>query len=227
MKENLVIVEGFDDKNFIEALLIKLIKEKEIPPNKFAVHAISIRGGKAEFASENAIKTLLTKFATQDPNQSWPKNVLLICDADFRETKEPLCGFKKTQIFLDGLVTNFNKLVMYPNTNFDFFVLPDNKKDGNLESLFLQCATKKITKKSSCVDDYLKCLDEKRIEGEKSLKDPSIHKKDKLRSQLLILAIGIQKNLRQVGEVAAEKHGYWNLDHQSLEPLKTFLKKFT
>ena len=85
-----------------------------------------------------------------------------------------------------------------------------------MDSLFLQCATKKITEKSSCVDDYLKCL------GAKT----SINKKDKLRSQLLISAIGIQKGFTKVGDVVDKKHDYWNLDHKSLEPLKKFLKKF-
>jgi hypothetical protein len=58
----------------------------------------------------------------------------------------------------------------FKNREIDFFILPDNKNDGNLDSLFLQCATKKITEKSSCVDDYLKCLGAK----------PSINKKDKV-----------------------------------------------
>ncbi len=224
MKKNLIIVEGSSDKKFFKALLVK-----EDLINKFAVEKITEGGGKTEFKFNN-IKALLNQFANKDPNQNFPDNVLLICDADFEKTRKPLCGFKENKTFLDNLVTNFNNLVedesskekkrKYPNTDFHFFILPNNKDDGNLESLFLQCATKKITEKSSCVDGYLECLDEN------FLKSLSINKADKLRSQLLVLAIGIQKGFGDVGDVADEKAGYWNLDHKALEPLKKFLKKF-
>jgi hypothetical protein len=209
-KEIGIIVEGESDKKFT----FEICKKVGLDETRFQIEKISPRGGKTDFFGKEHEFTIKNIKNLIDKTSENPKKILLICDADFKENKKSYDGFQKTKNTLNPLISKLKK--EFKNREIDFFILPDNKNDGNLDSLFLQCATKKITEKSSCVDDYLKCLGAK----------PSINKKDKLRSQLLISAIGIQKGFNNVGVVADEKAGYWNLDHKALEPLKKFLKKF-
>lgn len=209
-KEIGIIVEGESDKKFI----FEICKKVGLDEARFQIEKISPRGGKTDFFGKEFEFTIKNIKNLIDKTSENPKKILLICDADFKENKKSYDGFQKTKNTLNPVISKLKK--EFKNRKIDFFILPDNKNDGNLDSLFLQCATKKITEKSSCVDDYLKCLGVK----------PLINKKDKLRSQLLISAIGIQKGFKNIGDVADKKHGYWNLDHQSLEPLKKFLEKF-
>lgn len=209
-KEIGIIVEGESDKKFI----FEICKKIGLSETKFQIEKISPRGGKTDFFGKEFEFTTKNIKNLIDKTSENPKKILLICDADFKENKKSYDGFQKTKNTLNPVISKLKK--EFKNREIDFFILPDNKNDGNLDSLFLQCATKKITEKSSCVDDYLKCLGE----------NPSINKKDKLRSQLLISAIGNQKSFNNVGDVADEKDGYWNFDHKHLEPLKKFLKKF-
>ena len=209
-KEIGIIVEGESDKKFI----FEICKKVGLDETKFQIEKISTRGGKTDFFGKEHEFTIKNIKNLIDKTSENPKKILLICDADFKENKKSYDGFQKTKNTLNPVISKLKK--EFKNRKIDFFILPNNKNDGNLDSLFLQCADKKITEKSRCVDDYLKCLGE----------NPSINKKDKLCSQLLISAIGNQKGFNNVGDVAAEKHGYWNLDHQSLKPLKKFLEKF-
>ena len=209
-KEIGIIVEGESDKKFI----FEICKKVGLDEARFQIEKISPRGGKTDFFGKEFEFTTKNIKNLIDKTSENPKKILLICDADFEENKKSYDGFQKTKNTLNPVISKLKN--QFKNREIDFFILPDNKNDGNLDSLFLQCATKKITEKSSCVDDYLKCLGVK----------PLINKKDKLRSQLLISAIGIQKGFKNIGDVADKKHDYWNLDHKSLEPLKKFLKKF-
>ena len=151
-----------------------------------------------------------------DDFEGMPTNVLFICDADFQESNEEYTGFAKTQAALKKLIQSPNIKQKYPETKFDFFILPNNQDDGNLDTLFMRCAVKKITEKIECAANYLKCLCE----------EPTVNKRDKLLAQLLILGIGQKNNLKNVGEVADRKIGYWDFSHKSLDPLKKFLKQF-
>lgn len=197
----------------LESLLAKFLKN-------FKVEKITNRGGKNEF-SVVAIKTLLNKFVEEDPNKKSPDNVLLICDADFVESNETLSGFAKTESFLQKMIEDLKKdesfLSRYKNVKFSFFILPNHKDDGNLDSLFLDCAASEIIGKIECVDRYLHdCLEQK----------PAINKLDKLRSQLLIS--GFKHKITDIGDVFG-KNGYWNLNIKKDDPLlalKEFLKKF-
>ncbi len=206
-KEIGIVVEGENDREFIFRLCEKLGLAN------FEVKKVSGRGGKTDFFGKQNNFNIDKISALVDKTSENPKNLLLICDADFTENKKSYDGFQNTKSTLQPIVSRLKK--KFKNKEISFFILPNNKDDGNLDSLFLECANSKVTKKLNCVDDYLKCLGEK----------PSINKKDKLYAQLLISATGHQKDYKNVGDVADEKAGYWNFDHKSLDPLKKFLNK--
>ena len=213
-KEIGIIVEGESDKKFI----FEICKKVGLDETKFQIEKISTRGGKTDFFGKEHEFTIKNIKNLIDKTSENPKKILLICDADFKENKKSYDGFQKTKNTLNPVISKLEK--EFKNRKIDFFILPNNKNDGNLDSLFLQCATKRITEKSSCVDSYLKCLEKNFLEN------LSINKKDKLYSQLLISAIGIKENFKNVGDVADEKDGYWNFNCESLEPLKKFLLDF-
>jgi hypothetical protein len=214
-KEIGIIVEGESDKK----LIFEICKKVGLDEARFQIEKISPRGGKTDFfGKEFEFNVKNIKNLINPPIAENLKKILLICDADFKENGKSHDGFQKTKNTLNPLISKLKK--EFKNIEIDFFILPNNKNDCNLDSLFLQCATKRITEKSNCVDSYLKCLEKNFLEN------LSINKKDKLYSQLLISAIGIKENFKNVGDVADEKDGYWNFDCESLEPLKKFLLDF-
>lgn len=211
-KKILIVVEGGDDKSFFKAF-----PSIDITSGNFEIVAIKEpRGGKSNFFNIKEIEARINASFKGNDFEGMPTNVLFICDADFKESGETYSGFTKTQDSLKNLIKNPDIKAKYPKTKFDFFILPNNKDDGNLDTLFMRCAAKKITKKTECAENYLKCLGE----------EPSSNKQDKLLAQLLILGIGHKNDLKNVGEVADQKIGYWDFSHKSLTPLKNFLKKF-
>jgi hypothetical protein len=208
----LIVVEGSDDKRFFKSLL-----SIDIASGNFDIAEIKEpRGGKSNFFNIKDIEVIINASFKGNDFEGMPSNVLFICDADFGESGEKYSGFTETQTYLKDLIENSDIKTKYPKTKFDFFILPNNKDDGNLDTLFMRCAAEKITKKTECAKNYLKCLGE----------EPSSNKQDKLLAQLLILGIGHKKGLKNVGEVADQKIGYWDFSHKSITPLKNFLKKF-
>ncbi len=202
-KKTLIIVEGESDKKFFTELCAHSSVELE----DFQIEKISVRGGKAEFFDTKKINAFFDKVSNN------PQNVLLFCDADYAQSEEKYSGFNKTRSSLNVVRTKLRKK---SGRNVEFFILPNHRDDGNLESLFLQCATSEVTKKVGCVESYLKCLGQ----------EPSINKIEKLRAQLLIS--GMKHKIADVGDVVG-KNGYWNLNIKKDDPLlalKEFLKKF-
>lgn len=214
-----IIVEGESDKKFITALC------KHLGIENFQVEKISERGGKTDFFGKEWSFTTANIERLIAKEKINPKTIILICDADFKENGKSHDGYKKTKSTLQPIVSKLQK--EYKNRTIDFFIIPNDEDDGNLDSLFLQSATSSIKRNLRCLDrenSYLECLGI----------DPSINKKDKLKARLLVSAIGWQKELSNVGD-AAEVGGYWDFGRKEnfekepnhpLNSLKEFLLKF-
>ena len=90
-------------------------------------------------------------------------------------------------------------------------ILPGQGESGMLETLL--CKTFKNTPEHDCIDAFFSCVEEKRP----NLK---ISRPDKARARVFLATK--EKPYSSVG--VAAKEGYWNLDHEALEPARRFLK---
>jgi hypothetical protein len=210
-----ILVEGESDKNFLS----KICSLPEVSLKDVQIEKITPRGGKTGFFGKENFYEITQIERWIDKNRC-PKKIILICDAYFKENGKSHDGFKKTKSTLQPIISKLCK--KYKNVKFDIFIFPNNKDDGNLDSLFLQCATKKIKEKFCCIDGdekkktvgYLECVGV----------EPSVNKIDKLRAELLLSAIGLKDGIKNVGD-AAKANGYWDFKHNALEELKKFLLK--
>lgn len=102
----------------------------------------------------------------------------------------------------------------------DLFLFPDNKSDGDFETLLLQIAHKdKHQRFFDCFSDYEKCLGEDYV-------TPNL--KGKLHTYISSMLMSKTKRDRLgKGEWQFENPEYWNLASTVLEPLKSALKSST
>ena len=90
-------------------------------------------------------------------------------------------------------------------------ILPNENRAGMLETLLNE--TLRGDKVQDCIDTFFRCVEEHR--------GKPVHRPHKARAQAY-LATKRDPHL-SVGDAALR--GYWNLDHQALEPLRTFLNE--
>lgn len=211
--KKLIITEGNDDQKFFEGLLdflrIRDVEVASVNPKQ--------RGSKVNIFTISDIKQHITS-----KTEEFPSKILITCDADFEADGGKLGGFKKTKEeskkILNGLKSS------YKNTGdkkIKFFILPNNEKDGNLESLFLESLSLSPVV-TDCVNSYHSCLSHQNI----SLKTNS-----KTKAMSLLAAIG-GGDVYKVGYAAFDNNtksyrtDYWNFQSPALESLRTILQDF-
>ena len=211
----LLIAEGNNDLKFFEAFIKKI---KDLPDNNFAFTIPKDKNGNDSGGKHNLLNDKYISSALKLSDYSKITKILLICDADFKETKgNEYDGFTKTQTKLENIIKKLEK--EFSNKTFGYFIMPDNKNDGYLENLFLDSANDKITKIISCADQYIKCSKEK-IDS---------HKENKIKAELIVKIIGHKDtNIYTVGDAAKSKNKetYWNFESKALNPLRDFLIDF-
>lgn len=136
----------------------------------------------------------------------------------FREFTD--AGYKNLVIF--DADSNFskrkiamNKKKIQLNIQFELFLFPNDKEGGALESLLLKICNPNHQNIFTCLNKYKDCL--------KVSNKEYIYPDDKGEVFAFLEALGkeTKDNKRNfLDEVV------WDLDHQYLNPLKTFLKKF-
>lgn len=212
--KKLIITEGKDDQKFFIGLLsyLKITDVEVVSVNEKA------RGGKANiFTIDDVQKDVTGK------TEELASKILITCDADFVEQGGVYGGFEKTKTASEEILKNLRISEDNANKVFEFFIIPNNKSDGNLESLYLDCLFLDPSA-LRCVEDYLDCLSSGKI---------PLKKNSKIKALSLLAPIGSNEGIYKVGFAALldeknKKHreGYWNFESSALKPLTEFLKNF-
>jgi hypothetical protein len=211
--KKLIIAEGQDDKKFFLGLLdyLKILDVEVVAIKEKG------RGSKTDILNVNSIQLdIASKIGEKQAK------ILITCDADFKEQKGNFDGFKKTQEALSRLIIDLKNNEFNSNKEFDFFTIPTNEIDRNLESLFLDCMA--IDKKTlGCLENYFSCLSKK-------FSFKNNNPKTKVFS--LLAPIGSNDEVYKAGYAAYDektkkyREGYWNFESESLNKIKETLEKF-
>jgi len=90
-------------------------------------------------------------------------------------------------------------------------ILPGQARPGMLETFL--CETFADGPEKSCIDAFFRCVQE-------CCPDSDVHNPDKARARAFLAT---KRDSHPSVGIAARK-GYWNLDHEALEPVRRFLK---
>jgi len=199
LKENLIIVEGNDDKKFIEAYL------ESLDITSIQAHSI---GGK-----DNKLQSVGGHIA-QLFNRG--RKVAMIFDANSNYEKSKKNTEKRLKEDIEERIKKeVDKSIRGGRSiveMVDIFLFPNNEGNGSLENLL-----EELTKHKNiicCFREYKKC-----IEG---LGYPPPDKKAKIYAYQL--ALGEKgKKAKEADEFKSEN---WDFEHKEVQPLKKFLTKF-
>jgi hypothetical protein len=203
-----IFVEGIADQKFIQDIVkawynTKLTlggyqKDKTVQGQIFSV------GGKGVFKNEDKMKVLDTIFKTN--RISGVKN-LFIFDADEFITES-------------GNFKEYSKL--HP---IEYFLLPDNQSDGDLETLLVQIINQENKVIFDCWEGYENCLKtSKRKDG--IFTTPASKTKIYAYLEALLGESDSQKKKIKEAERNYQDTNHWDLNAPVLTNLKTFLDQY-
>ena len=144
------------------------------------------------------------------------EQIILLTDAD---TKEKGVGFAKRKAEIDNGM-NAHSL------SFPYFIYPNNQDDGDIENLMESTARRNLHPTFfDCFEDYEKC-----VSGAKDANGNPLYNTPNLKGKLhtYISSQQLSKNQRDKlgsGNWLFKNENYWNLNAETLEPLKNFLKQ--
>jgi len=212
MSKYLFLVEGKADATFLRDCLIqlytKIVIEKETKKEKILrlnndLIKIQIAGG----------YTAITGNFKVNIRESYDSKyeILIIQDADNSEKENG--GVEKRNIYLE----KFKKEM---GISFETFLFPNNKEDGNLETLLLQIVNKeKFDKAMDCFQKYANCVKE-------------ITYNDDFRTELLADKSRIFCYFRTYNGIKNAKEenrifdsDYWNFSSEYIKPFESFLER--
>ena len=209
----LIIIEsgkkGSNEYNFLKTFIKEIIK-KDIDDIDF----LSVNGWTN--LTENAIEKNIRK------NQLEETKVIIIFDAD--DPSKDNGGFKnrKNEIEnkIEKIIKKFNHEIDYP-----LFLFPNNKDDGDFETLLENIINKDHQQLLDCFGEYEGCIEQcKQYKQYKQYNTPN--RKTKMYAYITSFKHN-EKNLKEVkkGNWFFNNKKYWNLDAPYLFPLKDFLEK--
>jgi len=212
-----IFVEGVADQKFlIDYIKSQYNKDLKVGSldknNKFQNGDIINLGGKDKlFSNITVLRPILQINSAQNI-----KNIIIL-DADDKKNGG---GFEIRKTELENLKIN-EKL------DFEYFLLPNNQANGDLEDLLTNIINPINQPIFNCWADYEKCLINNKIEGrELPLTTPA--KKTKIYAYLEALLGETKKEKDKIKEANREyqKAEYWSLSNNYLLPLKIFFDKF-
>lgn len=189
-----ILVEGDDDKIFISYLLEHVLEYKK------SLYEINIHG------SHNIKKEIATNI--RDALSMNFDNFIIINDADnsFLSRKKELEDKMKKES-IQG----------------EIFLFPNNKNNGCLEDLLLNCIPKEQEGIPNCFDCFINCLEELEKKGHK-VSLPAI--KSKIYTYAEVQIFDNDKYKRKTdGSYFYRKHELWNFESEAINPLLSFLKE--
>jgi hypothetical protein len=220
--QNLFIVEGSTDKNFMKQFIKLFIAEEKlnISDNFFVVEKIVADGGKSHFFNKG-VENIKKHIETNCDEENLPKTFLIV-DADWEihhQEYQP-AGYSmvssaleklKNQIKDDDFIRSHHAFKKF---EIDYFIMPFNKEThqyGELETLFINALKPKYKIKLECIDILENCLKQKSPDL-----NPQSLLKDKTRMEILL------KSYDKTMDKAIEWIDY---ESDNLQDLKDFLQK--
>ena len=204
---------------FIEA------KDKKTPECEFLkaiLNKLGVSSGEYEIITTNGYTNLMDSVDASNINvlrantDAGGKN-LVIFDADSEKNDG---GFAKRREYL---LTRRDKLGLA----FDLFLWPDNQHDGDVEILMESIARKDLYPEVfECFEKYEHCISQrKNDQGEPYYVTPN--RKNKLHTFFTSLPISNSKK-RKTGQGAWlwDEADIWDIDAESLNPIKEFLSNY-
>ena len=224
-KQNLFIVEGSTDKNFMKQFIKLFIAQERlnITPDCYDVEIIDEekQGGKNHFFNNKGVNNIVKNIKEYSDDVNLPKTFLIV-DADWEayHKKDQPAGYSNVFKELEKLqdqIKNHNFIknhYAFKQFEIDHFIMPFNKDTqeyGALETLFINALKPEYQNKLNCLDNLENCLKQKSPK-------PNIqsHHKDKMRMEILLKSYN-HKTLAKAIE-------WIDYDSEILQDLKDFLR---
>lgn len=193
-----LLVEGKDEMNFFEKFL-QFLNISDVQPFK--------TGGK---------ENLKNKFPAILKNQSFKQNaktIAIIQDSDQLDpsaTFQSICHtLKENNLTPPSSLGKFSESTPY---KIGVFIIPNNQKQGMLESLCLESV--QSDPRMDCVKKYFDCLNSK-LENEDL-------PKNQFKASVRAFLSGFPEDISSLG-LASQKN-IWDFSHSAFSPLASFLK---
>jgi len=209
-KNKLILVEGYDDKNFFDALLEYL-----------EIENVQIWNAKTVTDYKNEIPAIY--------NLSGFNNLeyfIITRDADTNNWKDSFASIKNILRKLNlPCPKNNAEYKTKDDLSVGVFILPGNNNGTMLEDLCLQ--TVKDNPIMKCVNQYIDCVKSNtkskiNVESHKEKKEQCFPK-NIAKAKVQTYLAGKYEIVNSLGLGA--KKGYWNFEHECLNDLKNFLLK--
>ena len=194
--------------NFLKAIIAKFFPDKKEEVD-------------FEFKFLDGVDKLFSKktsnIQTIQKAQAEGTKVIVIADAD---TIEKGWGYeeRKKQIE-EGMQQN--------SVSFDYFIYPNNRDEGDVETLMEEIARKDLHKTFfDCFEKYEMCISGENDEnGKQKYNTPNL--KGKLHTYITAQKLSNKKKSKLgKGNWLFDDKEFWDLDSEVLNPLKEFLKKY-
>lgn len=210
-----IYVEGINDVFFLKAYFEEVLGI-----------AILEEGGKKKknkrYTFNNGDGEILTLGLGQDKGGYSRLNTEEV-HADFRENEDESI---RTLVLIDADTSNngggftirqrfLNQLREEHNLSFESFLIPNNQDDGDLETLLREILVEDCRPVLDCLDNYHNCLERTAENTGRSLN--LLNEKQKLDI--------FRKILSQEKKINYTDNSIWNLEHEYLTPLRTFLEE--
>lgn len=188
-----LLVEGNDDKNFFEALSTYMGIDNCIQVQNFG-GSNRLRKFLAGFVLEPKFRTVKRIGITRDADDNAQGAFTSVCDS-LRNAGLP--------------VPNRYEEFMDISLSVGVMILPGDNQNGMLETLL--CKTIEACPENNCIDDFIRCVEE--------LRGSDIDREHKARAHAYIAT----QSDPHVSVGVAAKKGFWNLEHNELDPVREFL----
>lgn len=210
-QKNLIVVEGEDDKRFIEAYL-KYLEINDIDIKDINIQIFPIGG-----------HTPLAGFAVRIAkvlNANNKVSIIFDANADYKERKEYVENQLKEHVEkqVDENIRDGRSIVGMV----DIFLFPNNEGNGNLENLLEKIIKLEYKHIFECFKKYKKCLKDfkqKQLQRNEKAKIYVPNKKTKIYIYQYVLG----EQGRGPQEFKTEN---WDFEHKEAQPLKKFLTEF-
>lgn len=200
---NKIFIEAKDKKtpecNFLKAVISRFFPEKEVD--------FIFMAGIGNLFNE----TIRNQMAQAEETEY---GVLILADAD---TVAKGYGYKKRKADIDKAMSDNG--IRYP-----YFLYPNDHDDGDVETLMEKTARRDLHPVFfDCFEDYERCVSGKKdVSGQPLYNIPDM--KGKLHTYMNAQRLSSkQRNRLGSGDWLFDDENYWNLDDDSLQPLKDFL----
>jgi hypothetical protein len=216
MRRVLIIVEGIADAIFLKDYLLFLYPNEHFkfvssnPKKKIQSSFLKNKALEIEIFEAGGFEGIKPNFEKLEEKMALSNKTLVIFDTDNPEIQ--FGGFRKRMEYL-------NRIKYDLEINYDIFLLPNHRDEGNLESLLLSIVNDdKFANFENCYQGYIACMKSFSPIKEQVEKDLS-------ESKSMVFSFVLAYEGKNYASVAARNYhsGLWDLANVALSPLRKFL----